>query len=88
MEETRTNHQWFLQAHPDGTLNSSLFEKRSESIADVNDGQVLAEVLHLSFDPTQRTWIEMDTYVPQVGLGETMRAFGVAQVVASKHASF
>jgi len=53
------------------------------------DGQVLVRVLYLSFDPTQRGWIEdRPSYLPPVQIGEVMRASAVGEVMESKHTGF
>jgi len=55
----------------------------------LNDGEVLAKVTHLSCDPTLRIWAsDRPQYMPPVQLGEVMRALGIATVVESKNASF
>lgn len=64
------------------------FEKRVVDVPPLAAGQVLAQTLYLSFDPTQRAWMAMETYMPIVDLGEPMRAGGIAQVIESKHAKF
>jgi NADPH-dependent curcumin reductase CurA len=44
------------------------------------------KVLWLSFDPTQRGWLnDMKSYMPPVQIGEVMRAFAVGQVVESQN---
>ena len=84
----RTNRQWVLRARPEGMVDSSLFELRKVPVPALSDGQVLAQTMYLSFDPTQRAWMAMETYMPIVELGEPMRAGGIAQVIESKHPKF
>ncbi len=84
----RTNRQWVLRARPEGMVDSSLFELRETPVPALSDGQVLAQTMYLSFDPTQRAWMAMETYMPIVALGEPMRAGGIAQVIESKHPKF
>ena len=55
---------------------------------ELGDGQLLVRTLWLSFDPTQRGWMSMDTYVPMIPLGELMRAIGVGQVVEPPRSGF
>jgi NADPH-dependent curcumin reductase CurA len=65
------------------------FEYREEPIPQPADGQVLVRNLYLSFDPTQRGWMEdRESYLPPVAIGEVMRAGSVGQVVESRHADF
>ena len=82
---SRTNRQWILRDRPEGMVEASLFELKEGPVPELVDGQVLAQTLYLSFDPTQRTWMAMDTYMPAVPLGEPMRASGIVQVLESRH---
>lgn len=82
------NRQWILRGRPEGMVDSSLFELRETAVPELADRQVLAQTMYLSFDPTQRMWMAMDTYMPMVPLGEPMRAGGIAQVIESKHSKF
>ncbi|MFT4563584.1 MAG: NADPH-dependent curcumin reductase CurA, partial [Gammaproteobacteria bacterium] len=84
----RSNQRWILRARPDGIVTSDLFEKDEVPVAELKEGQVLAKTLYLSFDPTQRAWMAMETYMPIIELGEVMRAGGIVQVIESKHAKF
>lgn len=85
---THTNRQWLLRARPTGMVDASLFELRESEVPPLQPGQVLAQTMYLSFDPTQRMWMAMETYMPMVRLGEPMRAGGVAQVIESKHPKY
>ena len=84
----RTNRQWILRARPEGMVTPELFELVDTEVPALQVGQVLAQTLYLSFDPTQRAWMAMDTYIPMVELNAPMRAGGVAQVIESKHPKF
>lgn len=86
--ENLTNRQWLLRSRPDGMVDPSLFECVETPVPALSDGQILAQTLYLSFDPTQRAWMAMDTYMPAVALGEPMRASGIAQVIESKHPKY
>jgi NADPH-dependent curcumin reductase CurA len=83
-----TNSQWILRSRPQGRIKKTDFERHEKPIADLKDNEVLVKTLVLSFDPTQRGWAAMDTYLPAVGIGEVMRAFAIGQVVASKSKTF
>ena len=82
------NRQWILAKRPQGMTDASLFELRTTPVPPLIDGQILAQTLYLSFDPTQRAWMAMDTYMPAVELGEPMRASGILQVIDSKHPKY
>jgi NADPH-dependent curcumin reductase CurA len=54
-------------------------------VPEVPEGGVLVRNLMLSFDPTQRGWMEdTPSYLPPVAIGEVMRASGVGRVVTSR----
>ncbi len=84
-----TNRQWVLAKRPHGMVTQDNFEYRETPIPEAGDGQVLVRNLYLSFDPTQRGWMEdRESYLPPVALGEVMRAGSVGQVVSSNHDNF
>ncbi len=82
------NRQWLLAARPQGMIKESDFRWNETTVPALGDGQVLVRNLALSFDPTQRGWMSMDTYMPAIPLGEVMRAGTIGQVVESKRAGF
>lgn len=77
-----------MKSRPKGAFKSSDFEKKEVTLPELKENEVLLKSLYLSFDPTQRTWAAMDTYMPAVPLGEVMRAFGLGQVVESKNKKY
>ncbi len=84
-----TNRQWVLAKRPRGVVTEENFEYREVPIPEPGDGEVLIRNLYLSFDPTQRGWMEdRESYVPPVAIGEVMRAGSVAQVVRSNSPDF
>ena len=84
-----TNRQWLLAKRPHGLVGEENFSYEENPIPEPGDGEVLVRNLYLSFDPTQRGWMEdREGYLPPVALGEPMRAGSVGQVVASNHADF
>jgi hypothetical protein len=47
-------------------------------------GEALARVRYLSIDPTIRTWMDdAPGYLPPIGIGEVIRAGGIAEVMSS-----
>jgi NADPH-dependent curcumin reductase CurA len=78
------NRQWTLAARPQGLIKESDFRWNETSVPPLADGQILIRNLAFSFDPTQRGWMSMDTYIPAIPLGETMKAMAVGQIVESK----
>lgn len=82
------NRKWVLRQRPQGLPQTADFELREEPAPQPAAGQFVVRNLYLSCDPTQRTWLAHDTYVPKIALGETMRAGAAGQVVASRHSQF
>lgn len=84
-----TNRQWLLAKRPDGLVGRDNFEYTESPIPEAGDGEVLVRNLFLSFDPTQRGWMEdRESYLPPVQIGEPMRAGSIGQVVESNHPDF
>jgi NADPH-dependent curcumin reductase len=82
------NRQWLLAARPQGLIKESDFRWNETTVPPLSDGQLLIRNLDFSFDPTQRGWMSMDTYIPAIPLGQTMEAVTVGQVVESKRPGF
>jgi NADPH-dependent curcumin reductase len=78
------NRQWLLAARPKGLIKESDFKWNETTTPALKDGQALIKNLAFSFDPTQRGWMSMDTYIKAIPLGEPMKAGTVGQVVESK----
>ncbi|MBI2962390.1 MAG: NADP-dependent oxidoreductase [Deltaproteobacteria bacterium] len=85
---TQTNRQWVLKSRPEGMPRRDDFELREQPVPAVTDGHFLVRNLYLSCDPTQRGWMERDTYAPAVAIGDVMRAVSAARVVVSKHPGY
>lgn len=78
------NHQLVLRQRPTGAVTSDCFELVEIPVVDPDPGQILVRTLWLGFDPAQRGWLnDIRSYVPPVGIGEVMRAWGVGEVLAS-----
>jgi NADPH-dependent curcumin reductase len=79
------NRCWRLAARPVGMIKDSDFTFQEEPIPELgSEGEVLVRTLYLSVDPTQRGWLERDTYLPAVAIGEVVRSLGAGRVVQSK----
>ncbi len=84
-----TNRQWLLAKRPHGLVGEENFEYAENPIPEPGEGEVLVRNLYLSFDPTQRGWMEdRESYLPPVQLGEPMRAGSIGQVTASNNPDF
>lgn len=83
------NRQWRLAQRPQGMVGPKNFEYAETAVPEPGPGQVLVRNHYLSFDPTQRGWMEdRESYMPPVQIGEVMRAGSVGRVVASEHPDF
>src|SRR5216683_6431739 len=82
------NRQWLLATRPSGMIKESDFKWNETTVPALKDGQVLIRNLAFSFDPTQRGWMSMDTYMPKIPLGQVMKAGTIGQVVESKRPGF
>ena len=78
------NRQWIYATRPDGPVGVDNFKYRETAVPEPGDGQALARLCYLSFEPAMRTWLEdFITYMPPAPLGQPMIGPGVSQVVAS-----
>src|SRR6201993_5309049 len=82
------NRQWLLDARPQGMIKESDFRWNEKVVPPLKEGQVVVRNLAFSFDPTQRGWMSMDTYMPAIPLGQTMKAGTIGQIVESKREGF
>lgn len=82
------NRQWLLAARPQGMIKESDFKWNETVVPAVKDGEILVRNLAFSFDPTQRGWMSMDSYIPAIPLGQVMRASTIGQIVESKKQGF
>jgi NADPH-dependent curcumin reductase len=85
---TVKNRQWVLASRPQGPFTRENFEWREESVPAIGEGEFLVRNLWLSCDPAQRAWMEQDTYMPMLPLGEVMLGGSAGEVVESKHPDF
>jgi NADPH-dependent curcumin reductase CurA len=85
----RVNRRIVLANRPKGAVQDSDFRIEEGPVPVPDAGQFLVRNLMLSFEPTQRGWLnDRQSYVPPVAIGEVMRSFGAGQVVDSNHPEF
>jgi NADPH-dependent curcumin reductase CurA len=83
------NQQVWLKSRPTGVPQAENFAIRDGEIPLIKDGEVLIRNHYLSADPAMRGWIsDASNYWPQIAIGDTLRAFAVGEVIASKHTSY
>ena len=86
---TLVNTQCRLAARPVGLPKPTDWTFTEEPVPSPADGELLVRVEFLSIDPAMRTWMNAGrSYVPPVGIGEVMRAAGIARVIESRHPDF
>lgn len=84
-----SNRQWKLVSRPKDLITAEVLQLSESPMPALEEGQALARVKYLSIDPTMRIWMaDIPQYMPAVQLGEVMRAFGLAEVVESRHPDF
>jgi NADPH-dependent curcumin reductase CurA len=82
MTESR---QWILARRPSGMVCDDDFALRTVELPPIADGEALAEMRWLSFEPAMRGWMDdRPSYMPPVEVGAVMRAPGVAEIVESR----
>ncbi len=80
------NRQLLLRERPLGVVTDECFEMARTAVPQPGDGQILVRTLWLGFEPAMRGWLnDIRSYTPPVGIGEVMRAWGIGQVVDSRH---
>jgi len=82
------NRRILLAERPEGAVSERSFRLESAELPALGAGEYLVKTLCLSIDPTIRGWIERDTYLPAVKIGEVVRSAGIGEVVDSKNAAF
>ncbi|MGK3990975.1 NADP-dependent oxidoreductase [Sorangium sp. So ce136] len=83
-----SNRCWRLASRPVGLIKDSDFTFGEEPIPEPKDGEILVRTLYLSVDPTQRIWLDRDSYMPAVAIGDVVRAGGLGKVVRSNSPAF
>jgi NADPH-dependent curcumin reductase CurA len=78
-----------LARRPHGHVQREDFTITQEPLAELSDGEIRVKTAYISLDPAMRGWMnDAKSYVPPVGLGETMRAFAAGTVEASRNPKF
>lgn len=78
------NRRWVLRRRTEDLVSAEDFELQHRPLPGLTAGAAVIRTLYLSFDPTQRGWLnDAPGYMPPVLIGEPMRAVGLAQVVES-----
>jgi NADPH-dependent curcumin reductase CurA len=81
-----TNRRWVLAKRPQGLPQADDFKLEQQTLPDIQDGQALIRVEHISVDPGMRSRLSGDSYAPAMAIGETIESAGVGKVLASRNA--
>ena len=83
------NRRLVLAERPTGMVDASTVRTEECAIPAPGDGEALARVRYISIDPTIRTWMDdAPGYLPPIGIGEVVRAGGVAEIVESNSSKY
>ena len=90
------NREWYVASYaPTGIPNSEHLKQRTVSLSlredSIPDGHVTFQVLYVSIDPyvrTQLSGLDDGLSLPQIPLGQVIRALGMGKVIQSKDTKF
>jgi NADPH-dependent curcumin reductase CurA len=69
--------------------SSECWKIETVDIPELKEGEMLVKTKYLSIDPAMRGWMnDAKSYIKPVEIGETMRALGIGEIVASKNSKF
>jgi NADPH-dependent curcumin reductase len=78
------NRRLVLAERPTGHVNESTVRIEEGEAPEPGPGEALVHTRYVSIDPTIRTWMDdVQGYLPPIGIGEVIRAGGVAEVEQS-----
>ena len=76
------NKRQLLAERPNGMPNEATWNFVEETLAPLQEGEILVEQSHISLDPAMRGWMNNTrSYIPPVEIGEVMRAGSVGKVI-------
>jgi NADPH-dependent curcumin reductase CurA len=80
-----TNRRWVLAKRPQGVPRDDDFKLEQVNLPEIQDGQALIRVEHISVDPGMRSRLSGDSYAPAMAIGETIESAGVGKVLTSRN---
>lgn len=83
------NTKVILASRPKSFIEDKNFDIVTETLPELNDGELLIAIEAISLDPAIRGWMNAGTtYIKGIELGAVMRTFSAGKVVQSRHPSF
>jgi NADPH-dependent curcumin reductase CurA len=84
-----SNRMVKLARRPKGMIVRDDFKIEDGAIPEPGDNQFRVKIAYVSLDPAMRGWVnDTKSYVPPVGIGETMRAYTAGIVEKSNNPAF
>jgi len=80
------HRRWVLAKRPEGVPRADDFRLEHGALPELQDGQALIRVEHISVDPGMRSRLSGDSYAPALAIGATVESAGVGTVLASRNA--
>ncbi len=81
-----TFKRWVLANRPDGVPSANDFRLEQSALPELQDGQALIRVDHISVDPGMRSRLSGDSYAPALAIGATIESAGIGKVITSRNA--
>ena len=81
-----TFKRWVLAKRPEGVPSTDDFRLEQSALPDLQDGQALIRVDHISVDPGMRSRLSGDSYAPALAIGATIESAGIGKVITSRNA--
>lgn len=78
--------RWVLAKRPEGIPSTDDFRLENGALPEINDGQALIRVDHISVDPGMRSRLSGDSYAPALEIGATIESAGIGKVITSRNA--
>lgn len=86
--QDHANRRWLPASRPSGQFGEDNVRYNDAALARLRQGEFLIRNFWLSFEPTRLGWMKVDSYRPEIPLGEVVRDIAVWQVVESLHTGF
>jgi len=84
----QANRGWALARRPTHLVSRDDFVWQEHPVPTIRTGQFLVRNRWLSCDAAQRAWMEFDTYIPALPLGQVMASAAAGEVIDSKNPDY
>ena len=74
------NKQIIFKKRPSGVPDADTWQLETNSIPELEEGEILVEQHYISLDPAMRGWMnDSKSYIPPVQIGDVMRAGSIGK---------